>query len=156
MVPVPLSRHGPAAPLTLLPLLLRHRPPPPEQLTDEWAGKVLEGADLAGLQQRLLEKVREEREAAQRERVADAFTSAVGKAVDCEVPESLLSELGSQQYRWGAAAGAGIACAGGMWGLALSSREPGGAGGAVAVDPVCDPHAALRPALQRLAQPLPV
>ncbi|EFN57828.1 hypothetical protein CHLNCDRAFT_143244 [Chlorella variabilis] len=70
----------------------------PEQLTDEWAGKVLEGADLAGLQQRLLEKVREEREAAQRERVADAFTSAVGKAVDCEVPESLLSELGSQQY----------------------------------------------------------
>lgn len=68
------------------------------ELTDEWAGKVLEGADLAGLQQRLLEKVREEREAAQRERVADAFTSAVGKAVDCEVPESLLSELGSQQY----------------------------------------------------------
>jgi len=26
--------------------------------------------------------------------------AAVGRAVECDIPESLLSELGSQQYRW--------------------------------------------------------
>jgi hypothetical protein len=52
------------------------------------------------VRQRLLETLQAERAAEQRERIADAFTSVIGKAVDCEIPESLLNELGSQQYRW--------------------------------------------------------
>lgn len=72
------------------------------QMDDEWANALLPGGGLAGLRATLLEAAAAEREREQRERIADAFTAAVGKAVDCEVPDSLLNELGAQQYRCGA------------------------------------------------------
>jgi hypothetical protein len=86
-------------PRSLHPRSLSPSHPPPLQLTDEWAASVMPGSDVAGLRQQLLAAKRSEREAQQRERVADAFMAAVGQAVDCDIPDSLLAELGAQQYR---------------------------------------------------------
>lgn len=68
------------------------------EVTEEWANTLLPGGGIAGLRERLRENQQAEREATLRERIADAFTSAVGRAVECDVPESLLNELGQQQY----------------------------------------------------------
>jgi hypothetical protein len=48
------------------------------QLTEEWANSLLPGGGVAGLRELLRENQQAEREAAQRERIADAFTSAGG------------------------------------------------------------------------------
>ncbi|KAI7839381.1 hypothetical protein COHA_006906 [Chlorella ohadii] len=69
------------------------------ELTDEFANSLLPGAGLAGLRDKLLEAQRFDREREQRERIADAFSAAVGRAVECDIPESLINELGAQQYQ---------------------------------------------------------
>jgi hypothetical protein len=52
---------------------------PALQLTEEWANSLLPGGGVAGVRERLRENQQAEREAAQRERIADAFTSAGGR-----------------------------------------------------------------------------
>lgn len=89
------------------------------------------GSDVAGLRQQLLAAKRAEREAQQRERVADAFMAAVGEAVDCDIPESLLSELGAQQYRCGTAAGGVQRQGSGGRGLREQDRCRGGSDAAL-------------------------
>lgn len=56
---------------------------PPPQLSDEWASGILPGSDLAGLRERMLADQAAEREAEQRERIADAFTAAGACACRC-------------------------------------------------------------------------
>lgn len=68
------------------------------ELNDEWANSLLPGGGLQGLRQRLLENAAAERESMMKERMADAFNVAVGRAVEVEIPNSLLNELGNQQY----------------------------------------------------------
>ena len=75
------------------------------QMDDAWAEKLLPGASgLAGLKATMKKAAAAQRESDQRERIADAFTAAIGKAVDCDVPASLINELGAQQYRCGVCA----------------------------------------------------
>lgn len=68
------------------------------ELNDEWANSLLPGGGIEGVRQRLVENAAAERESMMRERTADAFTAAVGRAVEVDIPESLLNELGTQQY----------------------------------------------------------
>ncbi|KAL4430146.1 hypothetical protein ABPG77_004928 [Micractinium sp. CCAP 211/92] len=68
------------------------------ELNDEWANSLLPGGGIEGVRQRLVENAAAERESMMRERIADAFTAAVGRAVKVDIPESLLNELGTQQY----------------------------------------------------------
>ena len=52
-------------------------------MNDEWANGILPGAGLAGLREQLLAAQAEEREATQRERIADAFAAAGAPPLRC-------------------------------------------------------------------------
>lgn len=69
------------------------------EATDAWAAGIMgPGSTVADVEARLAENTAVESEEATRQRLADAFTDAVGAAVDVTVPDSLIQEAGQNQY----------------------------------------------------------
>lgn len=69
------------------------------EMTDEWASQVMgPGSTVADIRARLEENTAAESEDATRQKLADAFTDAVGAAVDVIIPDSLIQEAGQNQY----------------------------------------------------------
>jgi trigger factor len=66
---------------------------------DAWAASLMgPGSTLEDLMGRLAANARDAGEDATRQRLADAFTDAVSAAVEVEVPESMLQEVGRNEY----------------------------------------------------------
>lgn len=70
------------------------------ETTDEWAAQVMgaPGSTVADVRTRLVENTAAESESATRRRIADAFTEAVAAAVKVDLPDSLVTEAGRNEY----------------------------------------------------------
>jgi trigger factor len=69
------------------------------EMTDAWAEEVAPGAGgMSGLRATLLEAQAAETHQATQKRLEEALTTAIAAAIDMEVPQSLITDLGTQQY----------------------------------------------------------
>jgi len=69
------------------------------ELTDDWAAKKMgPGSTLEDVKNRLKENTVAEHEDQFQQVIADAFTDAVAKIIDVEIPQSLIQDAGQNEY----------------------------------------------------------